>query len=362
MMKQPPLASTEIGAPADSGSDRNGPVTAVFLLNITRYTGPILAGWVEGGNRIGAIVLPGFPRRRRGLSVGNLRRRLQRKLLLKRYLGNAAVKLIEFGRPYDWDALDRQLSGITADVLVSYAFPTLIPPDVLARFPKGGVNLHPSLLPNYRGPHPVHRMVVDGQHAIHGGVTLHKMSAGYDEGDILAQVAFSEADWASKQSLARGIAAAYRMLVSEVVPAYCRGILSGAPQPAGKFIWAQLEQAHMMILPTMTMDHVARIWRVLGMLPGMYLSVADSIVRLGFQMRKLGPPTGRPPVRRWASIEFDLADGRVVHFTYNRLLKRLINLHATLAAARAPKPRLEIRRFDQSAQLLQARDSRAKQG
>lgn len=346
MMKKLSLASTEIGAPADSGSDRNGPVTAIFVLNITKYTGPILAGWVETGNRIGAIVLPGAPRRREGFSVGNFRRRMQRKLLLRRYLGNAAVKLIELGRPYDWEALERQLSGITADVLVSYAFPTLIPQDVLTSFPKGGVNLHPSLLPNYRGPHPVHRMVVDGQHAIHGGVTLHKMSAGYDEGDLLAQIAFSEADWASKQSLARSTAAAYRMLVSEVVPAYCRGILSGAPQPAGTFLWAQLEQAHMMILPTMTMDHVARIWRVLGMQPGMYLPVAGSIVRLGFQMRKLGPPTGRPPVRRWASIEFDLADGRVVHFTYNRLLKRLIKLHAMLAAAKAPEPHLEIRRFD----------------
>ena len=200
-MEQPPPASTGISVHADGDVSQNGPVTAVFLLNIDRYTAPLLAGWVQSGNRIGAIVVPAFRRRPKGFSVGNVRRRLQRKLLLKQYLGNIPIRLIEFGKPYDWDALGRQLSGIKADVLISYAFPRLVPQDVLAGFRKGGLNLHPALLPNYRGPHPLHRLVVDGQHAVYGGVTLHKMSAGYDEGDILAQVAFSEADWASKQSL-----------------------------------------------------------------------------------------------------------------------------------------------------------------
>ena len=317
------------------------------MLNIN-YTAPLLAGWVQSGNRIGAIVVPAFRRRPKGFSVGNVRRRLQRKLLLKQYLGNIPIRLIEFGKPYDWDALGRQLSGIKADVLISYAFPRLVPRDMLAGFRKGGLNLHPALLPNYRGPHPLHRLVVDGQHAVHGGVTLHKMSAGYDEGDILAQVAFSEADWASKQALAHSTATAFSMLVSGAVPAYCRGALPGMPQPAGEFIWAELEPAHMMVLPTMPIEHVARLWRVLGTVPGIYLRMADRNVRLGVQLRRLGPPTGRAPIRRWASVEFDLADGRVIHLTYNRLLKRLIKVHHMLASARTGDPDLEMRLFDQS--------------
>jgi methionyl-tRNA formyltransferase len=346
MIKQPLSAQTVIGAFADDG--RRRPITAIFLLNIDRHTGPLLAGWVKSGNRIGAIVLPGLQRRPKGSGIGDFRRSLQRKLRLKRYLGDVPVKLIEFGRPHDWDALERQLSGINADVLISYAFPNLIPQRVLAGFRKGGLNLHPSLLPNYRGPHPVHRMVVDGQHLACGGVTLHKMSAGYDEGDILAQVAFSEADWASKQTLAHATAAAFRLLVSDAVPAYCRGALSGMPQPAGDFTWARLEPAHMMISSFMPMEHVARLWNVLGIAPGIYLPTAGGNARLGFQIRRLGAPTGRAPTKRWASIEFDLADGRVVHLTYNRLLKRLVKMHAVMASARLEEPRLEIRFFDQS--------------
>ncbi|WP_082222297.1 formyltransferase family protein [Mesorhizobium loti] len=347
-MEQPPPASTGISVHADGDVSQNGPVTAVFLLNIDRYTAPLLAGWVQSGNRIGAIVVPGFRRRPKGFSVGNIRRRLQRRLLLKRYLGNIPTRLIEFGKPYDWDVLRRQLSGIEADVLISYAFPRLVPQDALAGFRMGGLNLHPALLPNYRGPHPLHRLVVDGQHAVYGGVTLHRMSVGYDEGDILAQVAFSEADWASKQSLAHSTATAFRMLVSGAVPAYCRGTLSGMPQPEGDFIWAELEPAHMMVLSSMPMEHVARLWRVLGTVPGIYLRMADCNVRLGVQIRRLGPPTGRAPIKRWASVEFDLADGRVVHLTYNRLLKRLIKVHDRLASAKIGEPHLEMRLFGQS--------------
>jgi methionyl-tRNA formyltransferase len=104
----------------------------------------------------------------------------------------------------------------------------------------------------------------------------------------------------------------------------------------------------MMVLSTMPIEHVARLWRVLGTVPGIYLRMADRNVRLGVPIRRLGPPTGRPPIKRWASIEFDLADGRVVHLTYNRLLKRLIKMHSMLASARTGEPDLEMRLFDQS--------------
>ena len=320
-------------------------LSAVFVLDISRYTGPLLAGWLEAGHRIDAIVVPGYRRRPKHFSTGNFRRRLKRRLLLRRYIGNTPARLIEFGRPYDWDTLGSQLSGGKADVLICFAFPALIPQDLLAVFPKGGLNLHPALLPNYRGPHPLHRLAVDGQHAVHGGVTLHKMSAGFDDGDILGQVSFSEADWVSRQDLIDSLATAMRSLVSEVAPAYCKGCLSGMRQPAGDFVWARLEPAHTMISPAMSIGHVARLWHVLGTIPGIHLDVAGRKVRLGFQIRRLGPPTGQAPVKRWGRVEFDLADGRVLYLTYGRLLKRLVRLHTTFARSRVRKSGPEITLF-----------------
>jgi len=325
-----------------TGSSR---LSAVFVLDITPYTGPLLAGWLEAGHDIHAIVVPAFRQRQKHFSISNFRRRLRRKLLLKRYIGNTPARVIEFGRPYDWGTLGSQLSEVRADVLICFAFPALIPPDLLGAFPKGGLNLHPALLPNYRGPHPIHRLAVDGQHAVHGGVTLHRMSADFDDGDILGQVAFSEADWVSLRALTDSVATAMRALVSEVAPAYCQGSLKGMRQPAGDFVWARLEAAHTMISPEMSIEHVALMWHVLGTVPGIYLDVAGHKTRLAFQVRRLGPPTGKAPVRRWGIVEFDLADGRVQYLAYGRLLKRLVKVHLTFARSQVRKSRTEIRLF-----------------
>ncbi|AZO53877.1 MULTISPECIES: formyltransferase family protein [unclassified Mesorhizobium] len=320
-------------------------LNAVFILDVSAYTGPLLSGWIEAGNRIGAIIVPGFQHPSRGFSIGNFRRRLRRRLLLRRYLGNTPAKLIEFGRPYDWDELGRQLPDIAADVLICYAFPTLIPQQLLGLFPKGGLNFHPALLPNYRGPHPLHRLAADGQHAVHGGVTLHKMSANFDDGDILGQVPFSEAHWATRRDVADSVATAMRALVREVAPAYCKDLVSGTRQPTGDFVWARLERNHMAISSDMSIEHVARLWHVLGGNPGIYLDVAGREVRLAFQIARLGPPTGKGPVRRWGRVEFDLANGRVRYLTYGRLLKRLMKMHAAFAQPKAGKPCPEIRVF-----------------
>ena len=49
--------------------------------------------------------------------------------------------------------------------------------------------MHPSLLPRYRGPNPVGWALRNGDDEI--GMTLHRMTSGYDEGPILAQASFA---------------------------------------------------------------------------------------------------------------------------------------------------------------------------
>jgi methionyl-tRNA formyltransferase len=71
------------------------------------------------------------------------------------------------------------------DVICVAGMAQLLRADVLS-FPRlGAVNLHPSLLPKYRGPSPFlwqyHEMDLDG------GVTVHQIDEGLDSGDILVQ-------------------------------------------------------------------------------------------------------------------------------------------------------------------------------
>lgn len=70
------------------------------------------------------------------------------------------------------------------DLIVSFTFPYRIPPEITAIPRYGAVNLHPTVLPAYRGPN-VARPIYEGFPQI--GATLHWTAEEYDNGRILSQ-------------------------------------------------------------------------------------------------------------------------------------------------------------------------------
>jgi methionyl-tRNA formyltransferase len=77
------------------------------------------------------------------------------------------------------------LSQLNPDLIVVACFPKLLPSSWLAIPKLGCLNLHPSLLPAYRGIAPMFWQFYYGE--THTGVTLHFMDDGADTGDIVAQ-------------------------------------------------------------------------------------------------------------------------------------------------------------------------------
>ncbi|HIF72572.1 MAG TPA: methionyl-tRNA formyltransferase [Dehalococcoidia bacterium] len=78
-----------------------------------------------------------------------------------------------------------RLAETNSDVFVVVAYGRILPPEVLRIPPMGVVNIHPSLLPRYRGPSPVVTAILDGQSQT--GVTVMLLDEGMDTGPILAQ-------------------------------------------------------------------------------------------------------------------------------------------------------------------------------
>ena len=76
------------------------------------------------------------------------------------------------------------IAAMAPDLVISAAFPRLIPPEILEIPACGAVNLHPSVLPAGRGPNPF-RLVYEGDRTI--GATLHRTEAKFDTGPILSQ-------------------------------------------------------------------------------------------------------------------------------------------------------------------------------
>jgi methionyl-tRNA formyltransferase len=122
------------------------------------------------------------------------------------------------------------LAGLEADVACVSCFPWRIPPDIL-RLPRlGFLNLHPSLLPAYRGPSPLFWQLRDGAPA---GVTIHTMDEAFDAGPIAAQQAVELPDGSSGPEAERLLTGAGIDLLRGVLDDLTRGIVRQWPQPAG---------------------------------------------------------------------------------------------------------------------------------
>ena len=74
--------------------------------------------------------------------------------------------------------------GVVAGVLASYG--EIIPSSILELFSPGIINVHPSLLPIYRGPSPIESAIANGDDRT--GVTIMKLAPAMDSGPIYAQI------------------------------------------------------------------------------------------------------------------------------------------------------------------------------
>jgi methionyl-tRNA formyltransferase len=71
------------------------------------------------------------------------------------------------------------------DILVVAAYHKIFRKNFLEIFPQGGLNIHPSLLPKYRGPSPIQAAILAGDRET--GVTIQALALKMDEGDIFSQ-------------------------------------------------------------------------------------------------------------------------------------------------------------------------------
>jgi methionyl-tRNA formyltransferase len=78
-----------------------------------------------------------------------------------------------------------QLAALEPDLLLVAAYGLILPQSVLDIPRLGAINVHASLLPEYRGAAPIQRAIMDGRPVT--GITIMRMEAGLDTGDILLQ-------------------------------------------------------------------------------------------------------------------------------------------------------------------------------
>lgn len=179
---------------------------------------PLFDSLVDAGYTIAAVVVrPDKPRGRSKTPVASL---IKAKALALGIPVLQPTKLIDF-----LPELNKYSGSI--GVLASYG--RLVPAEIIEWFePRGIVNIHPSLLPRYRGSSPIESTLVARD--TETGVSLMRLSEGMDEGDLFAQKAVALPSDITKQAAYELLAKTGADLLLTHLPDIMAGTLSAKPQ------------------------------------------------------------------------------------------------------------------------------------
>jgi len=136
------------------------------------------------------------------------------------------IPLFELAQPAAPEAL-AALTALQPDVACVACWPQRIPPALLDVPLHGFFNLHPSLLPAFRGPEPLFWTLRAGAPV---GVTIHRMDAGLDTGPIAAQATLTLPDGLELGALEQRCAQTAAALLSDVLTRLAAGSLELRPQ------------------------------------------------------------------------------------------------------------------------------------
>ncbi len=208
----------------------------------------------------------------------------------------AAVELgLEVLRPEDpaEGSFVHRLAGLAPDLAVLVAYGHILKPALLKVPRLGFINLHPSLLPRYRGAAPVQRALMDG--ASETGVTVIRMDAQVDAGDVLDRVATPVADDETAGELLARLATEGAGLVLRILTRLADGTDRPEPQdPSLATPARKIRDRERVIDWTEPARTVHNRIRALSPVPGAYTGCAGRRL-LVYRSRPLDSGNGSPP-------------------------------------------------------------------
>lgn len=187
---------------------------------------PVLNGLIERGYNIKAVIA-----NHHDVS----RSRNNRLLEVASIANNHNIPVL---LPDRLDNIVDQISSYKASAAILVAYGRIIPQSVIDLFPVGIINIHPSLLPKYRGPTPIETVIQNGDDMT--GVSIMKLTSGMDSGPIYDQVAIPLAEAETKFSLYEKASRAGANLLFEILPRILEGKLQPKPQDETEATYCQL--------------------------------------------------------------------------------------------------------------------------
>lgn len=124
--------------------------------------------------------------------------------------------------------LTELVENLKPDMVIVAAFGMMLPPAVFDTPKYKALNVHPSLLPKYRGPAPIEAPILNGD--TETGVSIMLISEGMDEGDILAMGKLTLKGTENSPELEKKLANLGGKLITDVIPKWVNGEIAPLKQ------------------------------------------------------------------------------------------------------------------------------------
>lgn len=130
-----------------------------------------------------------------------------------------------------------KIKNLKVNLLIVADYRLLIPKEILDISKHGGLNLHPSLLPKYRGSSPAQWAILRGEKI--SGMTVIKMSEEFDKGKIVAQKIIPLTPTETSESFYQKAFNEGAELLKKILPNYLKGKLELKEQESGEYEYAR---------------------------------------------------------------------------------------------------------------------------
>ncbi len=171
------------------------------------------------------------------------------------------------------------LAELAPDLIVTAAYGKIFRPRLLALPRLGCLNLHPSLLPRYRGLSPIAWAILRGDDVT--GVTVYRMEAGVDTGPILLQRAEPIRPGDTAHTLGERLGHLGADLLCEAIHGLAGGQLPARPQDEATASYApRLEREHGRLDWRLPATQIERLVRALDPWPGTFCYLGGARVKV----------------------------------------------------------------------------------
>ena len=182
-----------------------------------------------------------------------------------------------------------------SDIAILIAYGKLIPAEILAIPNFGFVNIHPSLLPKYRGPSPIYQTILAGDKKT--GVTIIKLDKELDHGPIITRKELSITEKDTHDSLMTKLANVGAELLIDIMPSYLDGSSEPKQQDHTKATYTEMikkEDGYIDLKNPPDPEKLDRMIRAYYPWPGVWTKINGKIFK--FLPGNLIQPEGKKPM------------------------------------------------------------------